>query len=123
MIRNEKIDYYLFCTQIGDNLKKLKARFQKLDSKKSVEGEIRTRGSFWDNRLAVYRLTRLGYLHSVVGYGVGVLSFWIDSALLALYDDNIRIVVDCIRIDLNFPFFISIIAWLFIWNLYCKSSL
>jgi hypothetical protein len=41
-----------------------------------VEGEIRTRESLWDNRLAVYRLARLGYLHLFEVYVVTVLNFW-----------------------------------------------
>ena len=41
-----------------------------------MEGEIRTRESFWDNRLAVYRLTRLGHLHLLSVYVLAVLNFW-----------------------------------------------
>ena len=103
--------------------KKLKSILQKINSKKSVEGEIRTRGSFWDNRLAVYRLTRLGYLHNVVGYGVGILNFWIDLAYLPLRHNYIVITAYNAWIDLITVFFTSSIAWFFIWNLYCKSSL
>ena len=48
-----------------------------LARKSGVEGEIRTRESLWDNRLAVYRLARLGYLHLFGVYVVTVLNFWI----------------------------------------------
>ncbi len=47
-----------------------------------MRGEIRTRGSFWDNRLAVYRLTRLGHPHSALGYGIGILKFWIIRLIM-----------------------------------------
>lgn len=44
-----------------------------------VGSAIRTRGSLWDNRLAVYRLTRLGYPHLVTAYGFTILKVWIKG--------------------------------------------
>ena len=57
-------------------------QFDHNDTTSGVGGEIRTRGSFWDNRLAVYRLTRLGHPHSIKAYGFSILKVWIAENLV-----------------------------------------